>query len=80
MLSQKKPLHGLQGENSVKLERIVLPTADVFPQHVLEKIKIPEWSVLCLSIADDAPHVVGQLPLKPASVGQIFVEPGNSQD
>lgn len=80
MASQKESLHGLQRENSVKLERVVFPTADVFPHHVLEKIEIPERSVLYSSIADDTFHIVGQFPLKPASVGQIFVEPGNSED
>ena len=76
---KEKSLDSFECQDCIDLSHVILVTVCVIGSHLLEKMGIPERTATDLHLFENRIYVSRQLSLKPVSVRQILVQPGNSQ-
>ena len=76
-ISKEKSFDNFERQHCIDLVHVILVTGRVIRGHMLEKTRVPQRTAADLGIFYNPIYIDRQLPLKPDSVGQIFMQPGN---
>src|SRR6266516_8199691 len=78
-ISKEKSFDSIERQYCIDLPHVILVTGRVIRGYMFEKTGVPQRTTADLRIFENPIYIGRQLPLKPDSVGQILVQPGNSQ-